>query len=154
MFYAPMLVPEAATATALRQQPEVARAIERFGSVTTAVVGIGAWAPELSTVYDVLDPADAHRLAELGACGEVSGSLVTADGTTLDELAPRIIGVTADQLRAIPEVIGIAYGEGKARAVAAALAGGLVNGLVTHRPLADSLLQLSGSRRPSPAAGR
>jgi DNA-binding transcriptional regulator LsrR (DeoR family) len=154
MFYAPMLVPEEATATALRQQPDVARAIERFGSISTAVVGIGAWSPGLSTVYDVLDPAEAARLARLGACAEVSGSLLTADGTSVDGLESKIIGVTAEQLRAIPEVIGIAYGEGKARAVAAALAGGLVNGLVTHRPIAESLLQLGGRARAARPAGR
>ena len=143
LFYAPMLVPEPATAPALRQQPEVARAIERFGSVTTAVVGIGAWGPQLSTVYDTIDQAEAERLRDRGVCAEVSGALLAADGTPMDGLAERIVGITAEQLRAIPEVIGIAYGDGKAAAVAAAIAGGLVNGLITHRPVAEALLQIA-----------
>ena len=42
-FYAPMIVPDAATAQVLRTQPEVARAIDRFPSLTKAVVGLGAW---------------------------------------------------------------------------------------------------------------
>lgn len=154
MFYAPMLVPEEATATALRQQPEVARAIERFGSVTTAVVGIGAWRPQLSTVYDTIDPVEARELRDSGVCAEVSGALLAADGTPLDGLARRIIGITADQLRAIPEVIGIAYGDGKAPAVAAAIAGGVVNGLVTHRPVAEALLQMAPAARAIAAGDR
>ena len=37
-FYAPMFVGDAATAQALRKQPEVARAVNRFPDVTKAVV--------------------------------------------------------------------------------------------------------------------
>jgi DNA-binding transcriptional regulator LsrR (DeoR family) len=44
-FYAPMAVPDAATARALRRQPEVAQALARIGSVTKAVAGVGAWRP-------------------------------------------------------------------------------------------------------------
>ncbi len=42
-FYAPLIVPDAATAQALRTQPEIARTMARFGDVTKAVVGVGAW---------------------------------------------------------------------------------------------------------------
>jgi DNA-binding transcriptional regulator LsrR (DeoR family) len=55
-------------------------------------------------------------------------------------LSRRIIGVTAEQLESIGLVISVAYGEEKAPAVAAALRGGLVNGLVTHTELAHALL--------------
>ncbi len=43
-FYAPMVLPDAATARVLRTQPEIARAIAAYPRVTKAVVGIGAWA--------------------------------------------------------------------------------------------------------------
>ena len=44
----------------------------------------------------------------------------------MDGLADRIVGITAEQLRAIRSDDRIAYGDGKAAAVAAAIAGGVV----------------------------
>ena len=44
-FYAPMVLPDAATARVLRTQPEIARALAAYSRVTKAVVGIGAWTP-------------------------------------------------------------------------------------------------------------
>jgi DNA-binding transcriptional regulator LsrR (DeoR family) len=55
-------------------------------------------------------------------------------------LSRRIIGVTAEQLERIDLVISVGYGEGKAQAVAAALRGGLVTGLITHTELARAIL--------------
>jgi DNA-binding transcriptional regulator LsrR (DeoR family) len=51
-----------------------------------------------------------------------------------------MIGIRAPEMRAIPEVIAIAYGLAKAPAVRAALRSGLVSGLVTHSTLAAELL--------------
>jgi DNA-binding transcriptional regulator LsrR (DeoR family) len=140
-FYAPMIVRDAATAQALRRQPEVARAFARFNSITKAVVGIGLWAPGQSTVYDATEDKERRRAGRLGVCADVSGVLVGADGEPVaTELTDRVIGASAAHMRAIPEVIAIAYGATKAPAVRAALRSGLVRGLVTHASLADALL--------------
>jgi len=140
-FYAPMIVADPATRRALREQREVARAFEQVPRVTKAVVGVGLWAPGTSTVYDALGDDERARLRALGVRAEISGILVDARGTPVPSpLAERTMGLTAEQLRAIPEVIAIAYGEAKAPAVAAALEGGLVNSLVTHTAMADALL--------------
>ena len=42
-FYAPMMLPDAATARALRTQPEVARAIARYPTSPRRSSGLGAW---------------------------------------------------------------------------------------------------------------
>jgi DNA-binding transcriptional regulator LsrR (DeoR family) len=141
-FYAPMAVPDAATARVLRQQPEVARAFSLIGSVTKAVAGVGAWEPGQSTVYDATGEAERAELARKGVCAEVSGVLVDAAGETVAAgLTERMIGITAAQMRAIPEVIAIVYGTAKARAVLAAVRGGMVDSLVTHSTLAEALIE-------------
>jgi DNA-binding transcriptional regulator LsrR (DeoR family) len=141
-FYAPMAVPDAATARALRQQPEVARAFSLIGSVTKAVAGVGAWEPGQSTVYDATSEAERAELARVGVCAEVSGVLVDAEGEPVAAgLTERMIGITAAQMRAIPEVIAIVYGTAKARAVLAAVRGGMVDSLVTHSTLAEALIE-------------
>ena len=140
-FYAPMLLHDATTAAALRKQPEVARTIEVFDSITKAVVGIGLWARGESTVYDSASPADRRLLVELDTCAESCGAFLTADGTVVHSaVTERLISIGAEQLRAIPEVIGVPYGVEKAPAVLAALRSGVVTSLVTHTSLAQELL--------------
>jgi DNA-binding transcriptional regulator LsrR (DeoR family) len=140
-FYAPLTVPDAATARVLRQQPEVARAFGQLPFVTKAVAGVGLWEPGQSTLYDTVSPQERETLRELGVCADISGVFVSADGTPVPtELADRMITVSADEMRAIPEVIVIPYGTRKARAVRAALRSGLVGGIVTHTTLAQAVL--------------
>src|SRR5918994_3284987 len=72
-FYAPLTVPDAATARALRQQPEVARAFSELTSVTKAVAGLGLWDAGQSTLYDTSSEHDRRALRELGVCADISG---------------------------------------------------------------------------------
>jgi DNA-binding transcriptional regulator LsrR (DeoR family) len=141
LFYAPFTVPDAATARVLRQQPEVARAFGEIPRVTKAVAGVGFWAPGQSTLYDAADERDREDLCRLGVCADLSGVFLSADGEPVEaDLTHRMIGIDARQMRAIPEVVVIAYGMAKAAAVLAALRSGLVGGLVTHTALAEALL--------------
>ena len=141
LFYAPFTVPDAATARALRQQPEVARAFDQLPSVTKAVAGLGLWEPGQSTLYDASSDFDRQELRRQGVCADISGVFLDADGKPVEtELAERMIGINHEQMRAIPELIAIPYGLAKAPAVRAALRSGLIGGLVTHTALAQLVL--------------
>lgn len=140
-FYAPLTVADAATARALRQLPEVARAFGQLPQVTKAVAGVGLWEPGQSTLYDTASEQDRRALRDLGVCADISGVFVSADGRPVaTELAERMIAISAEEMRAIPEVIVIPYGVGKSAAVRAALRSGLVAGIVTHTSLARAVL--------------
>lgn len=142
LFYAPLVVPDAATANALRHQPEVARAFAKFGSVTKAVAGIGQWAAGQSTMFDATEDSERRRLGRQGVVADISGILLGADGEPVETpLRDRTIGIDAAQMRAIPEVIAIAYAAVKAPAVLAGLRSGLIEGLVTDSSLARALLE-------------
>lgn len=144
VFYAPLVTPDAASARVVRRQPDVSRALELADRVTVAVVGIGAWAPGLSTIFDMVEPEARDRARDLGTVGEISGALIDASGRAVTSpLSRRIIGVTAERLEAIKVVLSVAYGVEKAATVAAAVGGGLVNGLITHTALARALLDES-----------
>src|SRR3954468_11557795 len=141
VFYAPFMLPDAATARALRQQREVALAFDQLPRVSKAVVGVGLWAPGQSTLYDAAREHDRKALGRLGVCAEVSGVFLSVDGHPVETpLTERIIGVDVEQMREIPEVIVIAYGAAKVPAAQAVLRSGLVNGLVTHKSFAQALL--------------
>ena len=141
VFYAPLTVPDAATARALRRQPEVARAFAQLPSVTKAVGGVGLWEAGQSTLYDTSSEEDRRAMRELGVCADISGVFLSAEGEPVPtELAERMIAISAEEMRSIPEVIVIPYGLRKAPAVRAALRSGLVGGIVTHATLAQAVL--------------
>ena len=141
-FYAPMMLPDAATAQALRTQPEIARAIARFPDVTKAVTGVGAWEQGQSTVADAVPEHDRREMYELGVRAEVSSIQIDADGRPVKtSLTERLIGIGAEELKAVPEVIAIVYGRQKAAAVYAALRSDFVTSVVTHTTLANELLE-------------
>ena len=136
-----MIVPDAATARALRQQPEVAEAIGHFDSVSKAVVGLGSWAAGQSTLYDAMDEKACEQLEKRGVVADISGVFVDADGEPVQSrVTDRVIAINAEQMDKIDEVIAIPYGLAKVAAVRAAVRSGLVNGIVTHTPLAKALL--------------
>jgi DNA-binding transcriptional regulator LsrR (DeoR family) len=140
-FYAPMIVPDAGTAQVLRTQPEVARAYEMFPRLTKAVVGLGAWEAGLSTVADAVDDEQRRGMYDSGVRAELSGIQLDGEGNVVETaLTERLIGIGAEQLRAVPDVIAIVYGTAKVPAVRAALRGGFVTSLVTHAALAGELL--------------
>ena len=142
LFYAPLVVPDAATANALRRQPEVARAFAQFGRVTKAMAGIGQWAPGQSTMFDATEDRERRKVGRQGVLADLSGILLDARGSPVETpLSDRTIGINAAQMGAIPEVIAIAYDAVKAPAVLAGIRSGLIEGLVTHTSLALALLE-------------
>lgn len=141
--YAPLVVEDAATAAALRRQPEIARALERSTALDVAVVSVGGWGPGLSTVWDAVSEAERADSLAHGAVGESSGRLFDADGRDVTGgFDDRVVGVTLDRLRAVPEVVVTAYGARRAEAARAAVRAGFVTTLVVDAALANRLLEL------------
>jgi DNA-binding transcriptional regulator LsrR (DeoR family) len=140
-YYAPMVLPDAATARVLRTQPDIARAIERYPDVTKAVIGVGAWQPGLSTVVGALTEHERREIYDLGVRAELSGVQIGGDGNPVTTpLTDRLIGIDAEQLHGVPDVIAVAYGTAKVDAVRAGIRGGFITSLVTHTAMAGGLL--------------
>ena len=141
-YYVPMVLPDAATARVLRTQPDVARAIERYPDVTKAVIGVGAWRQGLSTVVGALTEQERREMYDLGVRSELSGVQIDGAGQPVrTPLTDRLIGITAEQLHAVEDVIAVAYGTAKVDAVRAGIRGGFITSLVTHTAMASGLLQ-------------
>lgn len=140
--YAPMVLPDEATAQALAHQGDISAVMECFGEVTIALVSVGAWAPGCSSVWTTLDDDQLRDdAAKAGAVGEIGARLFDAHGEPV--AAPidgRVLGVSLEQLRAVDEVIALALGRERHEAIRAALTGRLVTTLVCDRGLAQALL--------------
>lgn len=140
-FYAPLVVPDAGAAAALRRDHRVAAAMRQYERLAVAVISIGGWAHDQSTVYDALTERERSSLRRQGAVAETCGLVLDAEGRPLDPgLRPRAVGIGGDQLRRVPRVVALAYGTGKADAVRAVRAGGIGTSLVTHAALAQRVL--------------
>lgn len=141
--YAPLILPDSATAATLHADPGLAAAFERYSRLTTAVVAIGGWDERNSTVFQALHPEERSRYTAQGVRAEISAQLFDADGHQVHtDLDARIISIRAEQLRRVPEVVAVA-GAGdmaKARAVGSALRSGLASTLVTDSAVAEVLL--------------
>ena len=118
IFHAPLLLDDDVAASSIRRDGLVARGLAQAARVTTAVMGIGSWAPGLSTIYDAVSPADREDCLAAGVVGEIAGRFFDAEGRLIEPpLSGRIVTIGAEELRAIPEVIGIVSGRPKSAAV-------------------------------------
>jgi DNA-binding transcriptional regulator LsrR (DeoR family) len=140
--YAPLVCSDVASARAIRRQPDLQRTLDQFSRVTVAMVAIGSWSPPDSQVYynAAISPGLRERLLARGVQAEVCATLLDSEGAVLDDLTPLSIAIETEQLRRIPEVIGVAGGPLKTAAVRAALESGLLTSLVTDAALARRLL--------------
>jgi DNA-binding transcriptional regulator LsrR (DeoR family) len=142
--YAPLFVSDAAMVAALYRQPGIVAATSRFSSVTKAAVAVGSWDPDGSQLYPVLQPEDFASVPSVEVAAEVCSIFVAEDGTPIDtDINRRTVAITAEQLRRIPEVIAVAGGGSKARAIYAVLRGRLATSVVTDTHAARRLLELA-----------
>ena len=138
--YVPLLLDTPRQAQELRRQSDVAAAMKLFESITVGAVAVGAWDPPDSQVMEGLSAGDRTMLSGRGIVGEICSCLLRDDGSTVTDLEERAVAIRIDQLRSIEELILVAGGANKARAVRAATRAGLGTTLVTDRSLARAVL--------------
>lgn len=139
---APFVVGSRRMATTLRSEASLCETVARFRDVTTAVMGIGGWRPPQTAILDEVSEADRAALIGAGACADICGIVLDESGAPVSaELSSRVVGITPDELRRVPQRIAVASGEEKAPAVAAALRSRLVTTLVVDSGIALRLLE-------------
>jgi DNA-binding transcriptional regulator LsrR (DeoR family) len=126
----------------------VQEATELIGSVTLALVGIGAVEPSrmLAASGNVFSGAELESLREKGAVGDICLRFFDRGGAPVTTpLNDRVLGVELAQLRRADRVVGVAGGRRKTAAIRGALAGRLVNVLITDLNTAQRLVNDGGS---------
>lgn len=141
VFFAPLVMPDEQAAEAVRRDPAVRDTLAAASTVTVAMVGIGAWAPGESTIYDVVEDAAREAVVEAGAVGEIAGVFFDERGHLVDTaLTARVISLSGEQLVRIPTVLASCHQLSRLPALVPALRGGLVNVLVVTEEVARALL--------------
>ena len=148
---APGLVSSVAAAEALRADPQIAATLRLAARADIAIVGLGVPSPDSVVMRygTIISPAEAEAARRAGAVGDIALRFIDADGRPVrlplnepfgEPFGERIIGLTLDEIRAIPRTIGVAGGEAKYAVVRAALRAHLIDVLVTDHVTAQRLL--------------
>ena len=140
----PGIVAEQRTREALLSDVHVQRAVEAFGDLDIAFVGIGAPTPTSVTMRDgsIITRAELDGLLRKGAVGDIALRYYDASGECIEsEINERIIGMTLEQIKQVPKVVGVSGGPDKLSAIRAALRGQLINVLITDSATAEGLLE-------------
>jgi len=154
---APGVVGSAQARDVLLEDPFVREALDRFKSVTLALVGIGAVEPSkmLAASGNVFSSEELKLLSSKGAVGDICLRFFDAAGRpVVTPLNERVISMELEQLRRVPRVIAVAGGKRKLAAIRGALAGNWINALITDRATAERLLEQQPADSGRPGADR
>ena len=141
----PILASTEELASALRGEPLVQQVLEMSRRADHAIVGIGALGGQ-ATLAQVgyASGAELREYSEVGAVGDILGIFYDAAGTMVDlPIHRRRIGIDLDDVRRIPNVVGVAGGIAKVDAILGALRGGYLDVLVTTEEVGRALLERS-----------
>ncbi len=141
----PLLADDAQAAALIRKQAVVGRTLEQVRRADIALVGIGDLDPATSGFVKagVADSAQLRAFRESGAIGDMAWQIFDGSGQLYPcELNGRIIGVTLDELRVVPQTIAAAVGINKAAAILGALNTGAINVLCTDGDTAARIIDL------------
>lgn len=140
-FSLPLLVRDPAELALLHAQEAIRTTLELCAKADLTLVGIGQLGARGPIVVDgFMSPATMADLVAAGAAGEITSWVYDGDGRIMEcghnlRVASAPLAAADDRPR-----VAVAVGEAKVAAIRAALAGRLVNGLVTNEATAERLL--------------
>ncbi len=143
LLHAPGIVKTRSVRDALVSDSQVGETLELAAQADIAFVGLG----ELrrgSTLLEagVLAESQIQELRTKGAVGDIALRFFSENGAeVLGETDAQIVGLDLTAIKNIPRVIGVAGGRSKVTVVRAALAGKLIDVLITDDRTAGSLLR-------------
>ena len=141
--HAPGIVSHPDVKRMLMQEPSLQEQFHVMSKCNRLVLGVGGVA-ESSTAFETgfISEQEARPYLEKGAVAVVAGRFLDAQGHAIGgEIDNRMIGMTIDEIKKIPERICVAAGKEKVEPIRAVLRGGLATTLVTDEQTAQLLLQ-------------
>jgi len=144
LLHAPAIVARRSVREALLSDERIGHVLELARRVDVALIGIGALVPSSTLIESgYISAAEMAAVRRQGAVGDICTRAFSSDGVPLvGDVATRILAIDLEDLARIPLVIGVAGGLEKADAILGALAGGLVDVLVTDSIAARAVLRL------------
>ena len=141
---APGIVASREAFDALKSDNQISETLALGVRSDIVLVGLGLPSQDSILVRDgkIITQKDLTLVKEAGGVGDVVLRYINAMGEPINlEINDRIIGLTLEQIKAVPRVIAVAGGRAKYALIRAALRGHIMNVLVTDHATAENLLE-------------
>jgi deoxyribonucleoside regulator len=146
----PAFMPEKRTRDSLLELEQVRVIHDHISRANIAIVGVGTLENSVFVERGVLSGDDIVELRRAGAIGEICGRFIDAAGKECaSPWRDRVMSAQVEQLRKIPQVIGVVSGDDRSAAILAAIRGRLLKGLIIDEAGAGALLATAASTRPA-----
>ena len=139
---APFVMASKESADMMRREPDVSATLELARQASMGLYGLGGTQQGSGPLIEAIAPSgELEKLTKKGAVGDISGIYFDSEGKHVpSSIEKRIIGLSLEEILAIPSRLIVAGGEKKLDAIAAASKSGIVTDLVTDQRTAESLL--------------
>ena len=143
---APLRASSADIARTLKNENCVKDVLLAAQAADVAIVGIGAVSQQDDATIirsGYISQGEQLMIGRKGAVGDILGYFFDAKGDVVTNIKihNELIGLPLSALKTIPVRVGVAGGENKAEAIAAAMKGGYINALVTDQDTAAAILR-------------
>lgn len=146
--HAPALLESRAARDTLMMEPAIASVLDAGRRSSISFVGVGAYGWGASAaIIEALRLSDVERALfdQAKPVGDLCARFFDDEGRPIRGVVDdRVLGVSLDDLRRIPTVVGLAAGIEKARGLLGALRGDLLNVVVCDSALAQAVLDARG----------
>lgn len=144
LMYAPAVVKDEQFKEAMMNEQSIKNTFNIIKKCTMAIVGIGSIATKSSSyMQSYLNEEEIKKIEENKGVGDICLQAYTVDGEIIREgISNRVIGISTEDLKKIPKVIGIAGGKDKTEAILGALRGGFIDVLITDNIAAENILNI------------
>jgi lsr operon transcriptional repressor len=142
--HAPAITTSEDLCRSLKADVTVKQALEMAKHADYSMVGIGV-AGEDSTLVKLryINLSETEALRQQGAVGDILAQFFNAQGEKVDcDLHQRIVAFPIEDLRKMENVIGLAGGKAKVKAILGAIRGRFIKTLITNEGTAKDLLTL------------
>jgi lsr operon transcriptional repressor len=139
---APIMASSVELCNALKNEPTIRDALEMAKLANYSILGIGVPDRDASIVKaGYVSEVDLQGITSKGAVGDLLGQFFDEEGKKLDlPLHKRLINLDIENLRTMQNVIVVAGGTRKVKAILAALKAGYFHTLITDEETASELL--------------
>jgi len=145
LLHAPAVVDSLKVKESICSDKRIKEVLELGNRADIAIVGIGQPGSPTMMEAGYFTQKDMEELKKAKAIGDLCSAFFDINGKRCDvDINDRIIGISLDQLKKIPLVIGVAGGKNKKKSILGALRGGYLDVLVTDTETAKFLVKVGG----------
>lgn len=142
--HAPALMGSSELCSAVMADKYISETLDRARNADVALIGIGSLRDFALRKLRYISQTEFMNLEKDGIVGDISLRFFDINGKKVDNiLNSRLIGLTLEEIKAIPNVVGIAGGKLKIESILGALRTRIINVLITDEKTAREVMLLN-----------